>query len=183
MGKLYIARHGQDEDNANGILNGRRDKPLTPLGRYEAAQLALKLRNREIDSIFHSPLLRAAETASIIALGIGVSSLISEPLLMERDYGDFTGRKLKEIPQFHSDFIWGKVYQFFLDGIGVETYPLAFERAQKFLKNHSLSFLGRNTLVVCHHDIGLMIWAAVSGISWNQALQTVNFKNCDILGG
>lgn len=29
---LYLARHGQDEDNARSILNGRRDTPLTLLG-------------------------------------------------------------------------------------------------------------------------------------------------------
>ena len=29
---IYLARHGEDEDNANGILNGRRDMPLTREG-------------------------------------------------------------------------------------------------------------------------------------------------------
>ena len=33
MLKIYIARHGQNEDNANGILNGHRDLPLTDIGR------------------------------------------------------------------------------------------------------------------------------------------------------
>jgi len=30
---IYVARHGQDRDNSNGILNGHRDEPLTELGR------------------------------------------------------------------------------------------------------------------------------------------------------
>ncbi len=32
MLKIYLARHGQNEDNANGILNGHRDLPLTDIG-------------------------------------------------------------------------------------------------------------------------------------------------------
>ncbi|HUS26768.1 MAG TPA: histidine phosphatase family protein [Nevskiaceae bacterium] len=37
---LFIARHGQNVDNANGILNGHRDLPLTNVGRKQARQLA-----------------------------------------------------------------------------------------------------------------------------------------------
>ncbi|MBP7769257.1 histidine phosphatase family protein, partial [Candidatus Saccharibacteria bacterium] len=38
---IYIARHGQNKDNAEGILNGHRDRPLTELGRRQAMELAL----------------------------------------------------------------------------------------------------------------------------------------------
>ncbi len=31
---IYVARHGQDKDNEAGILNGRRDMPLTLKGIY-----------------------------------------------------------------------------------------------------------------------------------------------------
>lgn len=41
---IYLARHGQDEDNANGILNGQRDNPLTKIGREQAAALARKIK-------------------------------------------------------------------------------------------------------------------------------------------
>ena len=30
--KIYIVRHGQDQDNANGLLNGHRDTTLTEIG-------------------------------------------------------------------------------------------------------------------------------------------------------
>ena len=63
MGNLFIVRHGQDEDNANLTLNGRRDKPLTELGRQQAKTVATKLKNHQIDVIYSSPLKRAFETA------------------------------------------------------------------------------------------------------------------------
>lgn len=31
-----VTRHGQDEDNVRGILNGHRNLPLTDLGRQQA---------------------------------------------------------------------------------------------------------------------------------------------------
>lgn len=44
MLNIYIVRHGQDEDNQNGILNGHRDMPLTELGKTQAQQLAQKIK-------------------------------------------------------------------------------------------------------------------------------------------
>ncbi|NBP56674.1 histidine phosphatase family protein [bacterium] len=32
MTKIYIIRHGQDQNNANGLLNGHRDTALTEIG-------------------------------------------------------------------------------------------------------------------------------------------------------
>ena len=65
MGELFIARHGQNEDNVNGILNGHRDLPLTELGRQQARQLAVEIgrAGMAIDVVLASPLSRALETA------------------------------------------------------------------------------------------------------------------------
>ena len=41
---IYVARHGQDQDNSNGILNGHRDEPLTELGRQQAKDVAIKMQ-------------------------------------------------------------------------------------------------------------------------------------------
>lgn len=44
MLKIYLARHGQNEDNANGILNGHRDMPLTEVGIGQAHEVAEKIK-------------------------------------------------------------------------------------------------------------------------------------------
>ena len=66
MTTIYIARHGQNEDNVHGILNGHRDLPLTDLGRQQARQLARHIKDRGLvfDAVYASPLGRAFETAS-----------------------------------------------------------------------------------------------------------------------
>lgn len=65
---IYVVRHGQDEDNANGILNGHRDMPLTELGKEQAKQLAQKIKDTNIvfDKAYSSPLQRAYITGKTI---------------------------------------------------------------------------------------------------------------------
>jgi probable phosphoglycerate mutase len=69
MNKIYIVRHGQDQDNANGLLNGHRDTPLTLIGLEQANQIAQKIKdsNLSFDKVYSSPLERAYKTAEIIA--------------------------------------------------------------------------------------------------------------------
>lgn len=70
MLKIYIARHGQDIDNANRILNGRRDESLTEKGIEQANEVAIKIKGTHIlfDYVYASPLQRAYKTAEIIPM-------------------------------------------------------------------------------------------------------------------
>ena len=86
MVHLYVARHGQDEDNANGVLNGRRDRPLTDLGRRQAREVGLKmkgagfsLRCRDGDGP------AAADGASASGPGVSFSRVFSSPLRRASD--------------------------------------------------------------------------------------------------
>ena len=60
MTEIFIARHGQNEDNANGILSGHRDLPLTGLGRAQACELGegIRLAGLQFDAVCGSPLSR-----------------------------------------------------------------------------------------------------------------------------
>ena len=99
MTKIYLARHGQDLDNAAGILNGRRDQPLSPLGAEQAHQLSAKILGSGIrfDKIYSSPLQRAFETAQIISMALGMNHPEKMELLIERDFGSMSGKSASEI--------------------------------------------------------------------------------------
>ncbi len=86
--EIYIARHGQNQDNAKGILNGHRDLPLTALGRTQARDTAIEINSRtlQFDVVLSSPLKRALETAMIISGEISGPDVITEKLLIERDF-------------------------------------------------------------------------------------------------
>ncbi len=55
-------------DNAKGILNGRRDEPLSEKGIEQAEEVADKIKTTGINfnHVYSSPLKRAYKTAEII---------------------------------------------------------------------------------------------------------------------
>lgn len=86
-----LVRHGETDWNRQGRLQGSSDVPLNETGRAQARDAALELRGRNWTTIVSSPLVRAAETADIIAadLGLTVADHLSD--LRERHYGAAEG--------------------------------------------------------------------------------------------
>jgi Histidine phosphatase superfamily (branch 1) len=60
-------RHGETEANEDDIDAGPLDYPLTKKGVKEASFIAKALSKVEIDAVYSSPVLRAVETAKILA--------------------------------------------------------------------------------------------------------------------
>ena len=92
---LLVVRHGQSEWNAIGRWQGHADPALSELGRRQAAVAAASIG--AIDGIISSDLLRAAETAAIIAQQLGVGPVMTDERLRERDVGEWTGLTRIEI--------------------------------------------------------------------------------------
>lgn len=90
MKSLYIARHGQTEENLQRILQGQMPGHLTPEGIQQAEELRDRLKEIPFQRIITSDLKRAVDTTIIISQPHGgVYEL--EPLLRERDFGIHTG--------------------------------------------------------------------------------------------
>lgn len=90
---LLLVRHGEAKGNADRVLLGRADSPLTDRGRDQVAELAGSLSGAA--RLISSPLARARDTAS--ALGLGLPIEVDERWI-EVDYGDYEGRPLTEVP-------------------------------------------------------------------------------------
>ena len=90
---LILVRHGESTGNADGLLLGRIDSPLTARGLEQARSLADTVAGA--DRLISSPLARARDTAD--ALGTGLPVEIDERWV-EVDYGEYDGRKLTDIP-------------------------------------------------------------------------------------
>ena len=95
---VLAVRHGETAWNRETRIQGQLDIPLNPLGQAQARRLAQALEGQGIDAIYASDLLRADETARIVAerLGLAVSS---EQGLRERAFGIFEGLTWAEIEE------------------------------------------------------------------------------------
>ena len=90
--KIYFTRHGESQANLLHLISNRAlPHGLTSAGRDQAACLAEYLHGRSIARIYTSPVLRAVETARIIA---GRLQVEYEPVegLREFDCGIAEGR-------------------------------------------------------------------------------------------
>ena len=92
---LLLVRHGQSEWNAIGRWQGHADPALSELGRRQAFVAAAAVG--AVDGIIASDLIRAAETAAIIAQQLGVGPVMVDERLRERDVGPWSGLTRIEI--------------------------------------------------------------------------------------
>jgi broad specificity phosphatase PhoE len=97
---ITLLRHGESEGNLSGVLQGQTDYPLTAAGIEQARQLASYWSSQitKFDLIISSPLLRASQTAEIIADWLK-APLEFDPAWKERNFGHLEGSDLDEIDQ------------------------------------------------------------------------------------
>jgi broad specificity phosphatase PhoE len=93
---LLLARHGQTADNADGLILGRRDPPLSAVGLEQAEALATAARDAGIVVLWTSPLRRARATAAIVSDATGAPVSVLQALA-ESDRGDWEGRPVARL--------------------------------------------------------------------------------------
>lgn len=90
---IYLVRHGETAWSLSGQATGHADIPLTDRGERDAALLANRLAGLDVTHVFTSPLQRARRTAELA----GFAAAITDPDLMEWDYGTDEGRRTRDI--------------------------------------------------------------------------------------
>ncbi|MGL4819909.1 MAG: histidine phosphatase family protein [Bacilli bacterium] len=96
MTTICFVRHGQTDWNYNRIIQGREDIPLNHTGIQQAEESALYLANESWDRVIASPLGRAVHTAEIIANKVGLKVVSTDARLVERCFGDASGKPIDE---------------------------------------------------------------------------------------
>ncbi|MCX6823704.1 MAG: histidine phosphatase family protein [candidate division SR1 bacterium] len=184
MTNIYIVRHGQNEDNANGILNGHRDLPLTQLGIDQAKEVAqsIKESNIHIDKAYSSPLQRAYITGKIITDNLGIDAPEKMDILIERDFGIMTGKPMKDIEILCSpNIIKADIVTYFLSPEGAEIFPQLIERAKKALAYIEKKHNNENILIATHGDFGKMLYATYYNLDRKEVLVKFHFGNSEVL--
>ena len=97
--KIYLIRHGETTGDLEDRYGGDYDDHLSPKGMNQVQELGNKLKNKNLQMIYHSPRIRATETAKI------VSEITNSPIqkvedIRERNaYGILTGMVKSEAKQ------------------------------------------------------------------------------------
>lgn len=118
---IVLVRHGQSEGNTTGILSRNHETlPLTSKGVQQAEAVSKELNKLKVEIIVSSPLLRARQTAEIIAERIGLGFTM-DTRLQERDFGQLEGT-------LADSYRWR-----FEKGKGIETLDQIFFRVKSFM--------------------------------------------------
>ena len=79
--KLYFVRHGESEANLlHEFSNSGHRHPLTARGIEQARTVARSLSGLQVARIYSSPILRAVQTAQILAEQSSASVTVTEAL-------------------------------------------------------------------------------------------------------
>jgi broad specificity phosphatase PhoE len=154
---VYLARHGQTAFNKEGRFQGQQEVPLDDTGREQAAELAERAAVYGFAALWCSPLLRARETADIVAARIGLQPR-EDARFMETDAGDWTNRSFQDViaetPELFASFANAEPDFAFPGG---ESFVAQEQRVAAALDDVEKGELP--ALVVCH---GMVIRAALS---------------------
>jgi broad specificity phosphatase PhoE len=145
---VYLARHGQSDWNAEARWQGHADRPLTDLGRQQAAELAARLAELPLAAVYSSDLERARATAEAVAgpRGLAVVALAG---LREIDVGSWSGLTRAEAEERFPEAYrrWADGGQGWDDG---ETYEQMTARVVDAVLAIAAAHPGGDVLVVAH---------------------------------
>lgn len=124
---LYLIRHGETQENAEGVIQGWLDTELNANGRRQVQEAALAF-DEPIDAIYTSDLKRATQTARYFRDKYPSLPYVEDVRLRERNFGEANGHK-------RDGYDW-EVFWASSDTVsipGAETLDVFSRRVQLFL--------------------------------------------------
>jgi broad specificity phosphatase PhoE len=159
---VLLARHGESDWNRSKQWQGFADRPLTDLGREQAAELARRLDETELDAVYSSDLQRARDTAEIVARTKGLT-VQTTPDLREVDVGSWSGLTRAEAEARYPEQYarWLRGGEGWDDG---ETYEQLGARVVRAIRRIATEHEGERVLVVAHGGTIRAVHAAALGV-------------------
>jgi broad specificity phosphatase PhoE len=103
--KVILVRHGEtDWNKAHRVQGSNSDVPLNSIGKKQAASLASRLKEEDIQAVYSSPLQRAQDTARAIACPHHLEVKVT-PDLLEIDAGELEGVPVSSIGKQLSELL------------------------------------------------------------------------------
>jgi probable phosphoglycerate mutase len=142
MTRIGFIRHGVTDWNMEGRAQGQADIPLNEAGRAQARALADRLQGEQWDVIYSSDLIRAKETAEIVA---GALRLIvkTDKRLREKSCGLIEGTTEEDRVSK-----WGEDWR--VKPLGIEEDEAVVARGLEFLSYITQTYPDQKVLIVSH---------------------------------
>jgi len=176
MNHIYVAGHGLTDWNLVPKVQGITDIPLNEGGIKQAYGLAETIKNSGIkfDKILHSPLLRAAETAKIVAEENNIP-YETEARLVEQNFGKWEGWEcVKGDRTFHNaKQQFADIYE------NGESMMKISQRIYNLLDELKAIPEDKNYLLVTHGGIARCINSYFYSMS-NEEYASFQLENCEI---
>ena len=157
MAILVLMRHGQSLWNRENRLTGSVDVPLTETGRGEAIAAALQCSGLQFDIAYASTLSRARDTAALFLEKLGqFIPLITEPLLIEKNYGILQGLNKDRVKAEYGADVYDLMHRGYnvappggesLRELGLRVQPFVRQVVGEDLR------LEKNVLLVAHGNV------------------------------
>lgn len=171
--RLYAARHGQTEWNVLWKNCGTTDVPLNELGVAQAHELAQAAEKHPIHLIISSPMIRARQTAQVIADRMHIP-VLTDQRLVEQNYGIFEGghRKDPEFLRVKRNFPTRYPGGESMLDVAARIFPLLDEIKEKYPD--------KNVLIVCHGGVLRLVRAYFEDMT-NEEFFNYSEKNATLL--
>ncbi|NSL85219.1 histidine phosphatase family protein [Chitinophaga solisilvae] len=143
MTRIAIIRHGSTSWNKAGRLQGHSDIPLDEEGLDQALKLGQRLSGESWDVIYSSHLIRARQTAAVIATELGLESTLQDHRLGEAGGGLIEGTTEAERIEK-----WGESWM--QQELGREPNAAVIGRGMAFLEELLTSHPGKNIVLITH---------------------------------
>lgn len=162
--RLVLARHGRTRANAEGIIQGSTlDPPLDAVGWMQAEELASRVG--PLDAVYASSMLRARQTALVVASAQQLPLAGTFAGLRELSWGELDGRPLAHVkPEFDAIVARWRAGETHASAPGAESPEMAWSRAsaalQEIQRRHAPA---ERVLVVAHGRINAALLAGLSG--------------------
>jgi broad specificity phosphatase PhoE len=105
--EILLARHGETDWNLEHRVQGHTDRPLNATGLEQARALAAELGPEPLVAVYASDLVRARDTAVIVAKTHGLD-VVLDPDLREKNFGSWEGLTDVEIRRRFPDASRGR---------------------------------------------------------------------------
>lgn len=162
--RLLLVRHGATALTAENRFSGADGIDLSDEGRAQVGALAERLRDREIEAIYASPLSRTLQTAQILAERRAVPILPRDGL-REISHGHWEGLTRSEVEALHPDeYATWEADPFTYAPPGGESGVSVLARALPVIRDVVVAHPAGTVLVVSHKATIRLLLSSLLGI-------------------